>query len=551
MKHKKATKALSKNSHKNNLSSFKGLRSEIDLSPEGAEVYRRIGVEPVINCKGTYTIIGASVELPEVRSIMESAYKYFVQLDELAMGIGQKLSELSGAEWGMVSAGCAAGLKHVTAACVTGGNPEKLIRIPDLTGFEKNEVIIPTSSRSVYDHAIRNIGVKIIMVNTPEELKNAINSRTAMIYLSSGSKEPLSLETVASIANPRNIPILVDAAAEILTLNPNVHLAKGATIVAYSGGKAIKGPQCAGLLLGKKDILLSAWQASSPHHGPGRDNKVGREEHMGMLAAVEAWSKRNHEGEMKTWNLWLNNIAKRVTQIEGVKVEFRQPVNLSNRTPSISILWEVAKLNITGLEVATELATTKPRIALSYGRSMGGRPATTATAAATAEGISIDGLTSISISAWMMQPGDDKIVADRVAEVLSRKRDPINQLMKAPQADICGRWNLIVEFFSSISKQQLLIETQDGNFLQGSHKGEYTTREMLGTIEGNQVKFLSNTSIPGDNINFTFSGIVSGDSMSGNIHMGEYLTAKFTAQKYKYPSARNKIIAPTGPPLSS
>src|SRR5258706_6450179 len=136
----------------------------------GPEIYQSIGVEPVINCRGTFTIIGASIELPEVRAAMDAASKHYVQLDELADAVGRRLAKLTGAEWGMVSAGCAAGLKHVTAACVAGGNPEKLLRIPDLTGFEKTEVVIPRSSRSVYDHAIRNIGVKIIMVDTAEEL---------------------------------------------------------------------------------------------------------------------------------------------------------------------------------------------------------------------------------------------------------------------------------------------------------------------------------------------------------------------------------------------
>src|SRR5215831_17617702 len=246
----------------------------------GMEVYQSIGVEPVINCRGTFTIIGASVELPEVRAAMESAYKYNVQLDELADAVGRRLAELTGAEWGMVSSGCAAGLKHVTAACVAGGNPEKLLRIPDLTGMDKTEVVIPRSSRNVYDHAVRNIGVKVIVVNTSEELEKALSPRTAMIYMTAGgpaTSGPLSLEAVAKVAKPRDIPILVDAAAEVLTI-PNVHLQRGATIVAYSGGKAICGPQCAGLLLGRKDILMSAWQASAPHHGPGRDNKVGREE---------------------------------------------------------------------------------------------------------------------------------------------------------------------------------------------------------------------------------------------------------------------------------
>src|SRR5438105_15076668 len=163
----------------------------------GPEIYQSIGVEPVINCRGTFTIIGASVELPEVRAAMEAACQYNVQLDELADAVGQRLAELTGAEWGMVSAGCAAGLKHVTAACVAGGNPEKLLRIPDLTGLDKTEVVAPRSARSVYDHAIRNVGVKMITVETGEELERALSPRTAMIYLSAGGSGAMALENVA------------------------------------------------------------------------------------------------------------------------------------------------------------------------------------------------------------------------------------------------------------------------------------------------------------------------------------------------------------------
>src|SRR5437868_14717163 len=142
---------------------------------------------------------------------MEAAAKHYVQLDELAEGVGRRLAELTGAEWGMVSSGCAAGLKHVTAACVAGGNPEKLIRIPDLAGFDKTEVVIPRSSRSVYDHAVRNIGVKLIVVDTAEELANAISPRTAMVYLMAGGPStsgPLALEAVAKMAKPAGVPIL-------------------------------------------------------------------------------------------------------------------------------------------------------------------------------------------------------------------------------------------------------------------------------------------------------------------------------------------------------
>jgi len=322
-------------------------------------IFRSIGVEPVINCMGTFTIIGGSLERPAVREAMEAAAHNFVQYDELSDGIGQRLADLTGAEWGMVSAGCAAGLKHITAACVTGGNPEKLIRIPDLSGFDKNEVIIPSFSRNAYDHAIRNIGVKIVSVKTAEELENAINPRTAMIYIRSTDSatftgQPFSLEVISRIAKPHQVPVLVDAAAENLTLPP-VHLKRGATIVAYSGGKAICGPQCAGLMLGDKSILMSAWQASSPHHGPGRDNKVGREEMIGMMAAVEDWVKRDHAADWKKWLGWLDTISKKLKTIPGLKLEVIERTLLDNKTPVLKVSWDPQKLHISGFEMAEEL----------------------------------------------------------------------------------------------------------------------------------------------------------------------------------------------------
>jgi D-glucosaminate-6-phosphate ammonia-lyase len=512
--------------------------AEGPLAP-GPRIYQSIGVEPIINARGTFTIIGASVEVPECRAAVESAALQNVQLDELAEAVGRRLAEITGAEWGMVSAGCAAGLKHVTAACVAGGNPEKLIRIPDLTDLEKTEVVIPRASRSVYDHAIRNIGVKVVMIDTLEQLDAALNPRTALIYIQSGGQSltgPLSLEAIAKVAKPKNVPILVDAAAEILTI-PNVHLQGGADVVAYSGGKAIRGPQCAGLLLGRKDILQSAWQASSPHHGPGRDNKVGREETMGMLAAVEAWVKRDHKAEWQTWLSWLDTISKQVTKIEGVTTAVREPTGLGNRSPSLVISWNPDKFYITGEEAAEEMARTKPRVALSSG---GGGPSAQAA----------PGTTSISVTPWQMQPGEEKIVAERIYAVLSQKRSPKPPL-KSPAANLTGRWDVTVEFFSSKSEHVLFIE-QNGNQIQGTHKGDFSTRDMYGIIDGDQIVLRSATSErgTGDSITFIFSGTVSGDTISGPIHMGEYLMSKFIARKHTYPAART-IMVPKGPPLAS
>ena len=496
-------------------------------------IYEAIGVETIINCRGTFTILGGSIERPEVLEAMEAASGHFVQYDELAFGIGQRLAELTKAEWGMVSAGCAAGLKHVTAACVTGGNPEKLIRIPDLSGLDKTEVIIPRYSRNVYDHAIRNVGITVVMVDSPEELERAINSRTAMIYVNSGqgsaTGQPLSLEAIHQIAQPKNIPILVDAAAENLTI-PCVHLERGATVVAYSGGKAICGPQCAGLLLGDKELLLSAWQASSPHHGPGRDNKVGKEEMLGMLAAVEAWTTRDHQAEWDMWLSRLDKISTKMLEITGVATEVQQPEGLSNLAPVLHIQWNADTLHITGEEVAEEVARNKPRIAI------GAR--------------SNDEMTSINITPSQMRPGDAKIVADRLYGILSKERTPRSDNMMPAKSDISGHWDVNMEFFTSDSTHRMFLE-QDGNWIKGTHMSDFSTQEIAGMIEGNVLKLRSIQRMPGDGISYWFSAEVAGDTLTGSVFLGEYLTAKFTARRSKYKQEHQRIVIPGGPPLAT
>lgn len=496
-------------------------------------VYDAIGVVPIINCRGTFTILGGSTERPEVLKAIESASGYFVQYDELALGIGKRLAELTKAPWGMVSAGCAAGLKHVTAACVTGGDPEKLIRIPNLTGLEKTEVISPRYSRNVYDHAIRNVGVTMITVDSAEELRAAINHKTAMIYINSdedsATGQPMSLEVIAAIAKEKNIPVLVDAAAEDLTI-PCVHLERGATVVAYSGGKAICGPQCAGLLIGDKDLLMSAWQASSPHHGPGRDNKVGKEEMLGMLAAVEAWTTRDHKAEWATWLSWLDEISKKLTTVAGVTTSVSDPTGLSNRSPRLNINWDADKLHITGEEVAEIVARNKPRIAI------GAR--------------SGEGKTSINITPSQMRPGNAKIVADRLHEILSQKRKPIVDEMAAAKANITGHWEVEMEFFSSKSTHYFFLQ-QDGNWVSGSHQSDFSTQEIVGMIEGPDIKLRSNHRSVGDGISYWFSAKMEGEKLAGSVFLGEYLTAKFSAKRVEYKKEHKRIVVPGGPPLAT
>lgn len=503
------------------------------IGTSGDTIYNAIGVDTIINCRGTFTIIGGSIERPEVLEAMDAASGHFVQYDELAFGVGKRLAALTQSEWGMISAGCAAGLKHVTAACVTGGDPEKLIRIPNLNGLEKTEVIIPRYSRNVYDHAIRNVGVRVIDVETADEMKKAISNRTAMIYVNLGKRsdagQPLSLEVITEIAKPHSIPILADAAAENLTIPP-VHLKRGATVVAYSGGKAICGPQCAGLLLGSKDLLMAAWQASSPHHGPGRDNKVGKEEMMGMVAAVEAWTNRDHDAEWNQWLDWLDIIAKRVKKIPGITTEIKNPTGLSNHAPTLHILWDPATLHITGYEVAEELGRNKPRVAIGDQTR--------------------DNHTSVNITPNQMQAGEAGIVAERLYGVLSQKRTQKKNKMTPPVENISGRWDMDIDFFYSQSQHILFIEQKD-NWIQGFHKTEFEMLEMVGMIEGKDVKLRSNFRVPGNGITYLFSGKINQDSMTGSIYMGEYLTAEFTARRKESKHPRKPILIPGGPPLAT
>lgn len=503
------------------------------LASDSETIFQAIGVETIINCRGTFTILGGSTERPEVIEAIEATSGYFVQYDELAFGIGRRLAELTQAEWGIVTAGCAAGLKHVTAACVAGGNPEKLIRIPDLTGLDKTEVIIPRSSRNVYDHAIRNVGVTVVMVDSPEELKKAINSRTAMIYLNAGRQsetgQPLSLEAISEIAKPHGIPVLLDAAAEDLTI-PCIHLDRGATVVAYSGGKAICGPQCAGLMLGDKDLLMSAWQASSPHHGPGRDNKVGKEEMMGMLAAVEAWTTRDHKGEWKTWLSWLEEISQQMLKIKGITTEVQEPRGLSNHAPVLHIKWDPDQLHITGEEVAEIVARNKPRIAIGSRTD--------------------EEMTSVNITPNQMRPGNAKSVAERLHGIMSEKRKPRSDELKATSIDISGHWEVDIDFFSSKSQHMWFLE-QDGNWIQGTHKSDFSVEEIVGIVEGEEMKLRSNYRIPGNSISYWFSGKPDGDTLTGSIYMGEYLTAKFVAKRVGYQQKRRRIVIPGGPPLAT
>jgi L-seryl-tRNA(Ser) seleniumtransferase len=483
----------------------------------GPDIYASIGVRPFVNARGTYTILSGSTMLPEVRAAMDAAARHYVHLDELTEAIGARLAELTGAEWGIVTSGCAAGLTHATTACVTGGNPDLHVRVPDLRGFPKDECIIPKHSRNVYDAAVRAVGVRVVEVTTAEELEAAFGPRTALAYILAGPKAdegPLSARAVCAAANKRGVPVLVDAAAEVLTV-PNVHLQLGAALVGYSGGKCLRGPQSAGLLLGRKDLVKAAWVGSAPHHGFARGYKVGKEEAVGMLMAVAMWMKRDHKAEWAQWQSWIDHIARRVSTIDGVTTTVTPPEGLSNRMPSLQIRWDRRRFGVDGDVVARQLFESAPRISLFA-----------------AQGKTAPNETGLTIGPYMMAAGDERVVADRIHALLSNPPRTAEEPPVPPAADLSGSWDLRVEYAASTSTHVLHLR-QRGNQLDGSHQGDFVTRDLTGTIDGDTVRIRSDyPESHGDALNFTFTGKVSGNEMAGDLDMGEYLQARWSARRH-------------------
>ena len=497
---------------------------KLRLAPD---IYQSIGVRPLINCRGTLTVISGSLELPEVRAAVDAGGQHHVVLDELMEAAARRLAELTGAEWALVSSGCAAGMAHTTAACVTGGNPDLHVRIPDLSGFAKDEVVIPKASRNEYDQAIRSVGVRIIEVGDAAEYEAALGPKVAMVYIMSGPRMesgPLNYDAVYNIAKKKNVPVFTDAAAEMLTV-PNVYLQRGSTFVGYSGGKCMRGPQCAGLIIGRKDLLQAAWVSSAPHHGHGRAMKIGKEEILGLLAAVEMWMLRDHKKEDEMWTQWMQSIADRVTKIEGVTAAIRQPRGLGNHSPALSINWDAATLGITGEEVSNILWTTEPRIALGGGGGGGGGRG----------GRNSSSQTGISITAYMMMPDDVKIVADRVHQILSAKRPQWKpETLQTAAADLTGRWDVHIEFAAGSSDHTFHVR-QQGNQLVGTHQGDFVARDCSGTISGDDVRISSSIGeVHGAALSYRFTGKLQGDKMSGALDMGEYLGAKWTAARHSF-----------------
>jgi uncharacterized pyridoxal phosphate-dependent enzyme len=480
----------------------------------GDNLFTRIGVRPMVNGRGTYTIISGSCSLPEVKQAMYDASFYFVHLDEMMNGIGAQLAELTGAEWGITTTGCAAAICLATIACIAGTDIEECQALPYTK--KKDQVIIPKHSRNPYDIGVRMCGVEIVEVDSPEEFRAKLSNRTAMVYILSGPQStsgPMSISVLCKIANEKNVPVFVDAAAEE-PVKPNIHIAAGASLVGYSGGKCMRGPQSSGMMIGKKDLCQAAFYQASPHHCYGRALKCSKEEAMGLLAAVRQWYKRDHAAEQAQWLGWMQHIADKVKGIPNVTAQvIPAEEDLSNRCATLKITWDAGKVGITGTEVNARLDEGNPRIALIG--AQGRRPDMMQS--------------SIGVTSYMMQAGDEKTIADALYEILTHPGSHPNPTVPtgAP-ASVKGTWAVTIHYLRGTGEQKFVLK-QNGDEITGEHHGEIYNATFKGAVHGDQIELHSVMPVGGNPLHCNFKGTVNGGNMSGTINMGEYGDAQWSA----------------------
>lgn len=359
--------------------------------------YDELGVATVINCQGTMTMLGGSVIRPELEAVMAQAGRHFVRIPELEVAAGRRIAEMLKLPEGyaaLVTSGAAAAMQSGLAGILTGDNETFIRQIPDLTGM-KSEVIIQKSHRNPFDHQLRTTGVKLIEVESRDDLRNAINPRTAMMHFSNfaNSQGQIKVDEWVKLARQYNVPCMNDAAADTPPVSHLWDYANmGYDLITFSGGKAIRGPQCAGMLIGRKDLVAYALLNNSPHEDTiGRSQKVGKEEIVGMVKALELYLNEDHDALTKEWQDRLESISRQITKVPGVSTSFFVP-EIANHVPHMRIILDPAKISVTPKEVSKLLKDSKPSIVMSVGEEQPG----------------------LGMSSFMLQPGEDKIVANQL-----------------------------------------------------------------------------------------------------------------------------------------
>ena len=358
--------------------------------------FKELGIRTFINAAGTYTSMTGSLMPKEVIDAINYGSLEYVNLDELQDKVGERIAELLECEYATVSSGCFGAMSIAMAGVMSGKDPKKIKQLPDTTGL-KNEVILQESHTIGYAQALTNVGAKLVKVKTAEELENSINEKTAMLWFLNANTDrgDIKWEEFVSLGKKHNIPTFIDCAADVPPVDNLFKFTRiGFDMVAFSGGKGLRGPQSAGLLLGKKEYIEAA-RLHTPPRGEtiGRGMKVNKEEVLGMLAALELYLSKDHQAEWKMWEDQIDLISESAKSVSGVETTIHVPPH-ANHVPSLKIRWDQSKVNISPDNVRKILREGSPSI-----ETVGNK-------------------NEIGITTWMMVPGQEKIVAKKIKKIL-------------------------------------------------------------------------------------------------------------------------------------
>ena len=360
------------------------------------DYFKELGIRTFINAAGTYTSMTGSLMPKEVIDAINYGSLEYVNLDELQDKVGERIAELLECEYATVSSGCFGAMSIAMAGVMSGKDPKKIKQLPDTTGL-RNEVILQESHTIGYAQALTNVGAKLVKVKTAEELENSINEKTAMLWFLNANTDrgDIKWEEFVSLGKKHNIPTFIDCAADVPPVDNLFKFTRiGFDMVAFSGGKGLRGPQSAGLLLGKKEYIEAA-RLHTPPRGEtiGRGMKVNKEEVLGMLAALELYLSKDHQAEWKMWEDQIDLISESAKSVSGVETTIHVPPH-ANHVPSLKIRWDQSKVNISPDNVRKILREGSPSI-----ETVGNK-------------------NEIGITTWMMVPGQEKIVAKKIKKIL-------------------------------------------------------------------------------------------------------------------------------------
>jgi L-seryl-tRNA(Ser) seleniumtransferase len=359
------------------------------------DLFGELGIPTFINCVGTITAFTGSVMHDEVLEAIKTTSQEFCLLDDVQDKVGEKIAKLVHSEAATVTAGCWSAMILGTAGILTGMDKDKVAQLPNLEGM-KSEIITQKTHNHTYIKAVKNTGVTITEIETVEELENAISEKTAMMFFLNyaAPNGKITHEEWVALGKKHNIPTMIDMAADV---PPVENLWKyndmGFDLVCISGGKGLRGPQSAGILMGKKDLIAAARLSAPPRGGLGRGMKVNKEEIFGMYVALEKYINTDHEAENKMWEERIAVIENAAKEVAGVSSSITVPP-IANHTPVLSISWDTEKVKITGKEMIEALISGSPAIKVNGGEN------------------------HVSVAPWMMLSGQEKIVATRIKEEL-------------------------------------------------------------------------------------------------------------------------------------